>query len=55
MTYQRVNIEDNIADVLTKPLPRDRHRKLVREFRLEVSWPGNRAKDARKAATEIKA
>ena len=54
VTYQRVNTEDNVADVLTKPLARDRHRKLVREFGLEVSWPGNKLKDARKSAVKMK-
>jgi hypothetical protein len=55
VTYLRVDTEDNVADVLTKPLARDRHRKLVKEFGLEVSWPGNKVKDARKSATEMKA
>lgn len=40
VTYQRVDTDDNVADVLTKPLSRDRHRKLVEGFGLEVSWPG---------------
>jgi len=55
VTYQRVDTEDNVADVLTIPLARDRHRKLVKEFGLEVSWPGNKLKDPRKSATEAKA
>ena len=55
VTYQRVDTEDNVADVLTKPLARDRHRKLMKEFGLEVSWPRNKLKDARKLTAEMKA
>ena len=46
--YQRIDTEDNIADVLTKPLARDRYRKLMKEFGFEMSWLGNKLKEARK-------
>lgn len=34
---QRVSTKDNLADLLTKPLPRDAHEKLVNGFGMDKS------------------